>query len=155
MCIKKVFASVHKQINKSRSINNYLPGSNRKYDNNLQVQKNTVLCMLAPRLAGPNRMLQISQIPAATINNNKHICVSMSGSRPPTSMLGPGGRGLSGASAVLLPARRGKKSIRLPCAWRRGSELILNQAPAMALPCRSSSKWRRQVKQGRRPNGRK
>jgi hypothetical protein len=105
MCIKKVFASVHKQINKSESINNYLPGSNRKYGNNLQVQKNTVLCMLAPRLAGPNRMLQGSQIPAVTINKNKYICVSVSGSRPPMSMPGPGGRGLSGASAALLPVR--------------------------------------------------
>jgi hypothetical protein len=65
MCVKKVFTSVHKQINKSESINNYLPGSNRKYGKKLQVQKNTVLRMLAPRLAGPNRMLQGSQIPAA------------------------------------------------------------------------------------------
>jgi hypothetical protein len=156
MCIKKVFASVHKQINKSESINNYLPGSNRKYGNNLQVQKNTVLRMLAPRLAGPNRMLQGSHIPAAaTINNNKYICVSVSGSHPPTSMPGPGGRGLSGVSAALLPVRRGKKSIWPPCAWRRGSELILNHAPAMASPCRSSGKWRWRVEQGGRPNGRK
>jgi hypothetical protein len=114
MCIKKVFASVHKQTNKSGSINNYLSGSNQKYDNNLQVQKNTVLRMLAPRLAGPNRMLQGSQIPAATINNNKYICAFVSGSHPPTSMPGPGGRGLIGVSAVLLPVRRGKKSIRPP-----------------------------------------
>jgi hypothetical protein len=92
MWIKKVFASVHKQINKSGRINNYLPGSNQKYGNNLQVQKNTVLRMLAPRLAGPNRMLQGSQIPAATINNNKYICVSVSGSRPPTFIPGLGGR---------------------------------------------------------------
>jgi hypothetical protein len=155
MCIKKVFASVHKQINKSGSMNNYLPGSNQKYGNNLQVQKNTVLRMLAPRLAGPNRMLQGSQIPVTTINNKKYICVSMSGSRPPTSMPGPGGRGLSGASAALLPVRRGKKSIQPPCTWRRGSELILNHAPAMASPCRSSGKWRRRVEQGGRPNGRK
>jgi hypothetical protein len=128
MCIKKVFASVHKQINKFVSINNYLPGSNRKYGNNLQVHKNTVLRMLAPRLAGPNRMLQGSQILATTIDNNKYICVPVSGSRPPTSMPGPGRRGLSGASAALLPVRCGKKSIRPPCVWRRGSKLILSRA---------------------------
>jgi hypothetical protein len=155
MCIKKVFANVHKQINKFESINNYLLGSNRKYGNNLQVQKNTVLRMLAPRLVGPNRMLQGSQIPATTINRNKYICVSVSGSCQPTSMPGPGGRGLSGASAALLPVRRNRKSIRTPCAWRRRSELILNHAPTMASPCRSSGKWRRRVEQGGRPNGRK
>jgi hypothetical protein len=110
MCIKKVFASVHKQSNKSRSIkyqqlSSMLLGSNRKYGNNLQVQKNIVVHTLAPRLAGPNRMLQGSQVPAATIKNNKYICVSVSGSRPPTSMPGIGGRGLSGASAALLPVR--------------------------------------------------
>jgi hypothetical protein len=152
MCIKKVFTSVHTQINQSGSINNYLPGSNQKYGKNLQVQKNRVLRMLAPRLAGPNHMLQGSQIPAATINNNKYICVSVSGSRPPTSMPGPGDRGLSGASVALLPVRRSKKLNRPPCTWRRGSELILNHAPAMAPPCQSSGKWRRRVEQGGRPN---
>jgi hypothetical protein len=79
----------------------------------------------------------------------------VSGSRPPTFIPGLGGRWLSGASVALLLVRRGKKSIRPPYTWRRGSELILNHALAMASPCQSSGKWRRRVEQGGRPNGRK